>query len=207
MAGAIGIVTTLLMRERYQIERGRFLLRVLVVTTMLLVTSLAAALSLASRSAEVRYLQLDHAGSFTNYTPLDQANAADDEIIAWAKDAVLTAYRVDFVNFRSQLQMSELNMTHAGWIAFRDALIESANIRAIQAQKLTASPKLTGEPVLLKKGPFNGRFAWKIEMPLSVRYASSRATMTQDINVTVVVVRHPEYLNPSGLAIAQIIGR
>ncbi len=207
MTDGLQIVTTILVRDRYRTERNYFLVRILILVGLLTLASFEVTSTLALRPSETRYIPVERDSSYTQYVPLDQANADDADVLAWAQRAVEVAYRIDFANYRLQLQRTQLNMTQGGWENFRDALIDSANIKAIKDQKLVSTPRVTGAPELVKKGPFNGRYAWKVMMPIHVAYASSKVVMTQDLMVTVVVVRCPEYLNPAGLAIAQIIGR
>lgn len=203
----VEMVATTLVRERYVSDRHHFLLRVLAAVFLLALLSLTATVRLLDRGEVSLYIPIEKDGTFTRYQPLTKPNESDAAVSDWTADAVLSAYRFDFLNYRTQLQKTQLNMTLAGWENFRDALIESANIKTIKQMMLVSTPSLLGAPQLVKKGVFNGRYAWKFIVPVHVDYSSSEQKMSQNLEVTVVVVRHPEYLNPAGLAIAQIIAK
>ena len=204
---AVEAVATILVRDRYVLDRHHFLLRVMAAVFLLVTLSVTATVHLVSRGEVSLYIPIEKDDTFTRYKPLDMPNESDDAVANWATDAVLSAYRFDFLNYRTQLQKTQLNMTLAGWQNFRDALIQSANIKTIKQMMLVSTPTLRGAPTLVKKGVFNGRYAWKFIVPIHVDYRSSDQTMSQNLEVTVVVVRHPEYLNPAGLAMAQIIAK
>lgn len=204
---AVEIVATTFVRERYVMDRHHFLIRVLAAVFLLTALSVTATVRLMNRGEVSLYIPIEKDDTFTRYKPLNMPNESDAAVANWVADAVLSAYRFDFLNYRTQLQKTQLDMTLAGWENFRDALIQSANIKTIKQMMLVSTPKLRGAPSLVKKGVFNGRYAWKFIVPIHVDYQSSEQTMSQNLDVTVVVVRHPEYLNPAGLAMAQIIAK
>ncbi len=65
----------------------------------------------------------------------------------------------------------------------------------------------TSAPVLINQGLVQGRYAWKLSMPLLVTYQSSERTVPQNLMVEIVVVRQPETEHPRGLGIAQLIAQ
>jgi intracellular multiplication protein IcmL len=67
----------------------------------------------------------------------------------------------------------------------------------------TAVP--TGPATIIKRGDFNGRYAWRVRFSLLVIYQSSQMRTNQELVIEAMVIRQPEFVNLSGLGMRQII--
>ena len=70
---------------------------------------------------------------------------------------------------------------------------------------MVASSVATGAPVILDQGVINGRYAWKVQMPLLVTYQSSTEQIQQSLIITMVVSRVPTVDMPRGIAIVSFV--
>ena len=95
--------------------------------------------------------------------------------------------------------------TSDGWNQFITALSESNNLDAVKTKKLVVSAVATAAPVILQKGLLNGRYAWRIQMPILVTYQSASEFSQQNLNVTMLVTRVDTLNSPRGIGIAQFI--
>ena len=95
--------------------------------------------------------------------------------------------------------------TAEGWDQFINALASSNNLEAVKAKKLVVSAVATSAPVILQKGILNGRYAWRIQMPMLVTYQSASEFSQQHMTVTMLVSRVDTLNSPRGIGIAQFV--
>lgn len=154
---------------------------------------------------EPRYFATSINGRITPLVALNAPNQSDSAILQWANQAAIAAFSYNFVNYRSELVAASGFFTAEGWDQFISALSASNNLDAIKAKKLVVSAVATSAPVILQKGLLNGRYAWRIQMPILVTYQSASEFSQQNLNVTMLVTRVDTLNSPRGIGIAQFV--
>lgn len=202
---AASIIETILIRDSFQRLRSVYLKRLIGLTAGLLLLSLVGTWLLLTREPIYRYVMTDHAGGLVDLVPMHLPKHDEDFVAKWAVAAVTKAYSFDFVNARSQLQQARADMTVAGWHFFEEALRASGNYQAIISNKYAATAVPLAPPRITRSGLYSGRYAWNVEFPLLVTYQSSVRRTNQELKITALVIRQPEYLQPDGLGLRQII--
>ena len=152
-----------------------------------------------------KYFATSINGRITPLFPLNEPNQSDPAVLQWANQAAIAAFSYNFVNYQSELQASSGFFTAEGWDQFLSALQDSNNLDAVKAKKLIVSAVATRAPVILQKGILNGRFAWRVQMPLLVTYQSA-SEFTQQNNVVTMLISRVSTLNsPRGIGISQFV--
>lgn len=154
---------------------------------------------------EPRYFATSINGRITPLVALNAPNQSDSAILQWANQAAIATFSYNFVNYRSELVAASGFFTAEGWDQFISALAASNNLEAIKAKKLVVSAVATSAPVILQKGVLNGRYAWRIQMPILVTYQSASEFSQQNLNVTMLVTRVDTLNSPRGIGIAQFV--
>lgn len=144
-------------------------------------------------------------GRITPLVPLNAPNQSDSAVLQWANQAAIAAFSYNFVNYRSELQAASGFFTAQGWDQFLSALQDSNNLDAVKVKKLVVSAVATSAPIFLQKGVLNGRYAWRIQMPLLVTYQSASEFSQQNLTVTMLVTRVDTLNSPRGIGISQFI--
>lgn len=152
-----------------------------------------------------QYFATSADGRIVPLYPLSEPMVAPTQLLQWASRAAIAAYTYNFVDYRNALQRVQNNFTPDGWKYFEDALKGARTLEAVLAKKLVVSAVATAAPVILDQGVINGRYAWKVQMPLLVTYQSASEQTQQPIVVTMVVSRVPTVNMPRGIAIASFI--
>lgn len=152
-----------------------------------------------------KYFATSINGRITPLFALNAPNTSDNAVVQWASEAASASYSYNFVNWRSELEAASSFFTAEGWSQFTTALLDSNNLEAVKAKKLVVSAVVTGAPVILQKGLLNGRYSWRIQMPLLVTYQSASELSQQSLNVTMLVTRVDTLNSPKGVGIAQFI--
>jgi len=154
---------------------------------------------------EPQYFATSVDGRVIPLYPLSEPMMAPTELLQWASRVAVAAYSYNFVNYRDALQSVQNNFTPDGWKYFEDALKGARNLESVIAKKLVVSAVATAAPVILDQGVINGRYAWKVQMPLLVTYQSASEQTQQPVVVTIVVSRVPTVNMPRGIAIASFV--
>ena len=144
-------------------------------------------------------------GRITPLFPLDEPNQSDSAVLQWANQAATAAFTYNFVNYRTELQASSGFFTAEGWDQFLNALKDSNNLDAVKAKKLIVSAVATRAPVILQKGLLNGRYSWRVQMPILVTYQSASEFSQQNNVVTMLITRVSTLNSPRGIGIAQFV--
>jgi intracellular multiplication protein IcmL len=200
-------VATVLAREAYTRERHYLLIRVILGLLAALVVMSAALLFMATRPPQNHYFATDRDGRIMPLVPIDRPISSQTDLTNWVANSVAAAYTFDFANWRNELGAAQSNFTRAGWKGFQAALKDSGLLQTVMDSKYVTTAVPKSAPVLLDSGIIEGRYAWKLQMPLLVTFQSSEKTVSQDLMVNVIVVRQPETEQPRGLGIAQLIAQ
>ncbi len=154
---------------------------------------------------EPRYFATSINGRITPLFPLNEPNQSDSAVLQWANQAAIAAFSYNFVNYRDELQASSGFFTAQGWDQFLGALQASNNLDAVKAKKLVVSAVATRAPIILQKGMLNGRYSWRIQMPILVTYQSASEFTQQNNVVTMLITRISTLNSPRGIGIDQFV--
>ena len=152
-----------------------------------------------------KYFATSINGRITPLFALNEPNQSDSAVLQWANQAAIAAFTYNFVNYHSELQASSGFFTSDGWTQFLDALEQSNNLDAVKAKKLIVSAVATRAPIILQKGMLNGRYAWRVQMPILVTYQSASEFSQQNSVVTMLITRVSTLNSPRGIGIAQFV--
>ncbi|NDV52909.1 type IVB secretion system apparatus protein IcmL/DotI [Salipiger sp. PrR003] len=200
-------MATRLLRDTMVREKVYLQNKLLLVVCLVLALSVVANVFLGLRKQEVRYFATDSNGGILPLTALDQPVQSNNQVLSWATEAITRAYTYDFANYRQQFQESQSAFTTEGWRGFLTALEESQTLQRVKANQYVTTAAPRAAPVVVAEGYLNGRYAWKIELPMLVTYQGPKSKPTQDLVVQAVIVRRSVLENPKGIGIAQIIAQ
>ncbi len=155
---------------------------------------------------EDRYFATTEDGRLIPMVALHEPNLSNPALMSWVAQASTEVMTFGFNDYRRRLQESSRNFTRRGWESFTQALQKSRIIEMVEAnqQVVTAAP--AGAPILESEGLVAGRYQWIIQLPLVLTYQSGARTKSDNLLVTVVVVRVPRLESSNGVGIEQWIG-
>lgn len=153
-----------------------------------------------------QYFATSADGRITPLYALDQPVVNQGELVQWASQAAVAAYTYNFVNWRDSLQQASQFFTPEGWNQFQQGLKATRNLDTVIAKKLVVTAVPTGAPVIADQGILNGRYAWRVQIPLLVTYEGAGGErIQQSILVNLVIMRVSTLDTPKGIAIAQFV--
>jgi intracellular multiplication protein IcmL len=147
-------------------------------------------------------------GRFTRILPMSEPHLDDASLSNWVRDCVTETNTYDFVNYQKQLMVAKGCYTDSGWEQFEAALAKAGTLDTVKKERLVASAVVTGAPVVLQQGMFNGAYAWQMQLPMTVTYqggSSGQGVYNQNVLLKILVVNVPSYVSKEAVGIAQYI--
>lgn len=147
-------------------------------------------------------------GQIVPMVPVSSPYIKPGDLNQWVARAVTESYMLDFQNFRTRLAENAKYFTPEGFEDYTNSLQKSGRMKMIQEGWFVGSAVPTDAPVIVNEGAVNGRYMWRLRMPVTVSYSSKTHTVPpQKLILTIVVVRVDTRQNPYGVGISQIVER
>ncbi len=154
-----------------------------------------------------RYFATSINGRITPLFPLDKANQNISAVSQWANEAVQAAFTYNFINYKQELKAASGYFTNEGWNQFIQFLTDTGNLEVVRQQKLIVSAQATRAPMILRKGPQGGKYAWRLEIPIQVTYQNASFIRQTQMTVKLLITRVSSLNSVRGIGIAQFIIR
>lgn len=198
-------LTAVTLRNTFYRDGQRKVILVLLLSIIVNFLMISLLIYLVTHPPIPKYFATTIKGRITPMFAMDEPNQSDSAVLQWTNQAAIAAFTYNFVNYRTELQASSDFFTSSGWTQFLKALEDSNNLDAVKAKKLIVSAVATSAPIILQKGLLNGRYSWRIQMPLLVTYQSASEFSQQRNVVTILVTRISTLNSPRGIGIAQFV--
>jgi intracellular multiplication protein IcmL len=154
---------------------------------------------------EPKYFATTVDGRIMPLFSLSEPMLSPGELLHWSHRAAIEAYTYNFVSYRDAMQRLQNQFTPKGWRYYEDALRTARTLEMVIAKKLVVSAVATGTPVILDRAVINGRYSWKVQIPLLVTYQSPNEQTQQPMIVTMIISRVPTVDMPKGIAIVSFV--
>ena len=151
------------------------------------------------------YFAATNDGRILPLVPLSRPAMEDRSVMSWATNVAISAYSYDFVNWRKALSSLSPDFTKEGFASFIGSLKASGNLKLVSDNRMVASAVPSEAGVIIAKGLLKGVYVWKIQVPILVTYQAARSSVSQNLLVTLMVVRRSVLSHPKGLAVAQFL--
>lgn len=198
-------LTVVALRNKFYKDSQRKVILALLIAIVVNVVLASLVVYMITHPPAPKYFATSINGRITPLFPLDEPNQSDSAVLQWANQAAIAAFTYNFVNYRDELQASSGFFTAEGWDQFLGALEQSNNLDAVKAKKLVVSAVATRAPIILQKGVLNGRYSWRVQMPILVTYQSASEFTQQNNLVTMLITRVSTLNSPRGIGISQFV--
>lgn len=205
-APPIGQLGAVVVRNEFYRDGYRTMLRVVMMLVLIIAAQIAVMVYVVKTNRmEYRYFATTEDGRLIPMAPLNEPNLSAPALMSWVAQSSTEVMTFGFNDYRRRLQEASRNFTRRGWESFSSALQRARIIETVEAnqQVVTATP--TGAPVIQSEGIVQGRYQWVVQVPLALTYQSGARTRTDNLLVTLVIVRVPRLESPNGVGIEQWI--
>lgn len=194
---------TVRLRNNFYRDNYRRLVGMLLLMIIINIGLLGGIVYLVTHRPTPQYFATSADGRIIPLHPLSDPVVTDAELLQWVNEAIISAYSFNFINYRKELQDAAQYFTPEGWAQYQAGLRASRNLETVIAKKMVVSAVATGAPQITDRGILNGRYAWRIRMPILATFQSGTEKIQQPLTVNVLVVRVSTLDVPKGIAIAQ----
>lgn len=191
------------LRNNFYRDNYRRLVGILLIMILVNLALIGGIVYLLTHRPSPQYFATNADGRITPLFPLSQPVTTPAELLQWSNQAIIDTYTYNFVNYRKELQDAAQYFTPEGWNQFQAGLKASRNLETVLAKKFVVTATATGAPTITDQGILNGRYAWRIRMPILVTYENSTERLQQPVTANILVVRVSNLDTPKGIAIAQ----
>lgn len=169
---------------------------------------------LTSHRPPPRYFATNAAGGLIPLTPLNQPSISDIALQNWATRAAVAAFTFNYVQLNQQLETAkDTYFTDTGGTAFVNALINSGNLDAVTTGKFIVTSQPTGAPEIITRGemnqgPYKGRYAWVVKIPLQLNYESVLENIASKryVDLQMTIVRTSSLVENAATSVDSLLG-
>lgn len=161
-----------------------------------------------SVSSEMAYLQslTYKQQSPIDYIPLEKAYYDLNAVSQWVMGFVMQAYNLNNQNFKSVfVKMAEEYLSLVGWNSFfLDLFSMERNMNSLLNTDWQMSARFNGNIQATETYAVEGRFAWRIVIPLQIDYRVGNKIERRNVSLRLLVSRVSSMINKHGIAILKI---
>ncbi|MEZ5813778.1 MAG: DotI/IcmL/TraM family protein [Alphaproteobacteria bacterium] len=154
---------------------------------------------------ENRYFATTEDGRLFQMQPLDRPGITQAALISWVSEAVIDTMTFGFHDYRMRMQDNSRYFTRKGWESFTTALQNARIIEMVAANQQVVSAAVNAAPVVVSEGVVEQNYQWTVQVPFVVTYQSGARLRSDNLLVTLVIVRSSRLENDKGIAIQQWI--
>lgn len=205
-APQLGHLGAVVVRNEFYRDGYRTMLRVVMMLVMVIAAQIAVMVYVVKTNRmEYRYFATTEDGRLIPMAPLNEPNLSSPALMSWVAQSATEVMTFGFNDYRRRLQEASRNFTRRGWESFSTALQRARIIETVEVnmQVVTATP--TGAPVIQSEGVVQGRYQWVVQLPMALTYQAGSKTRTDNLLVTLVIVRVPRLESSNGVGIEQWI--
>lgn len=188
----------------------RRLLGLVVIATLLLASTIIVAVSISLRKTPPQYIQVLEDSRLLPVSSLAKPNMDEAGISGFALQAIKALNTYDYLNWKDQLNNTQIYFTPDGWGKYKEELQRVGTIRAVEERRQIVTYRPNGAVRVVNEGVGpDGLYTWDVEVPSIVSYVahlqqvgSSTGSNRQEINIRLRIKRIPSTLSPSGVAIS-----
>jgi intracellular multiplication protein IcmL len=158
-----------------------------------------------SKPSPIQFVTADNEWRIVAPVSLDRPYLASADVLQWVSDALPAMFAYDFLNYDKRLKESQHYFTENGWNTFLDIINNYVNRETVDNIKLFVNASPNGAPVVLNQGILEKRYAWWVQMPLTLSYVSITGSRSEEVKIQALVVRVPLLNNLDGISIENII--
>ena len=137
--------------------------------------------------------------------PLEKPYLSSPDMLQWVNDALQRSFVFDFYHYNDQLKNAAHFFTPNGWKVFLDQLNNYVNYNNVQTNKMFVNAVPSGAPSIITEGLLSGRYAWWVEMPITISYFGIHRFSSRALTLQILVVRVSTLNNLAGVGIDNVI--
>lgn len=137
--------------------------------------------------------------------PVNQPYPLTPDMLQWMTRVFNEIFVLDFVRYQKQVIDYSRYFTDEGLTIYKNQLNNFANYNNIQTNHLFVTATPTAAPTIINQGLLAGRYAWWVQVPITINFYGFQTSSSKQITFQVLVVRVPTLNNIAGVAIDNLV--
>jgi len=197
-------VQTVVTRNKFYREGYQTLLKIAVAQgVVVLVLAALVVYKMFIEPTPVRYFATFDDGKIINMTSLSDPTLSDAAVLSWTSQSAADVMTFSFLDYQRRLQNSANYFTSVGWDGFMKAIQDSRYLEGVKENQQIVTAVPFQAPVIVQRGQTDGRYFWRIQLPMVVTFTSGEKKGTKRQLLNLMIVRVSPLQNPAGLGIEQ----
>ena len=192
-------------------KKNIYMSRSLIAVSGALMLSIVLNIIQVATPAKRTYFATTPTGALIPIVPLSAPIMDQSALNNWTVNAVTKAFTLTFNNWKANIQAAQQDFTPNGAESYRAGLEKYHILSLITSENCNLSAVVTGAPVITSPAGAKdnrGRAYWIVEFPMTWTYSTGgpqSSTTSNNVIAKVIVVREPQTVAASGLAIDQLL--
>lgn len=144
-------------------------------------------------------------GEVVSMHSLSEPVITNDFIVQWSALTTRQIFNLDFSRYEQELDKVKNNFSQAGWVKLMSALNTSGLLKNLVDNRLIVSSVISKSPVILASMIVNGRFTWRVQMELLIKFTSASEVTHESLIVTMDIQRMPTLDVAQGIQITNFV--
>jgi len=201
-------LNSVIVRNEFYRDGYRTLLKIAIIQALIIVgLILAMYYVIQVNQPKDRYFATTSDGRLVPMVALNEPNLSTPALMSWAAQSATEVMTFGYHDYRRRLQEASRNFTRIGWASFTTALETSRIMEMVEANQYVVNAAPTSAPVLLEEGVVQGRYQWRIEVPIVVTYQAGAQKRADSYILTLLIVRVSKLESPNGVGIEQWVAQ
>lgn len=133
--------------------------------------------------------------------PLDQPGIENNVLLTSVVESMNMAHTFNFMNYEGRMEKVKSYFTREGYEDYLEALIKMGLLKVMVQNKLVVFAMPLEVPQILKEGPFDNRYLWKVKAPMRFNYRNVQTQSDQQFDLVLLLVRVPTSESSLGFSI------
>lgn len=134
--------------------------------------------------------------------PLDKEGITTAALLNWVNEFVMKAFSFNYSNIDKQKSKLEPYFTDQAMQIYNNLLVTDEEFLNMIPNKFVVSVVPKQAPEILVGKAFQDRYAWQIELPVTIVFSNAALRATQDITFDFLIWRVPETESELGVMVA-----
>lgn len=153
------------------------------------------------RSPETVYFKATDAGQLIQDVPLDKPNLPLNLLLNWVAENTMTMNTFNYIDYAGIIENAHEYFTTDGYDSYLAALRTNGILEQVLNKKFVLRAVPSSAPQVTKEGILANFYLWKIKIPMLFRYRNFDTDITDDVEITLLIVRVPTTEAPFGIRI------
>jgi hypothetical protein len=134
-------------------------------------------------------------------TSLENPFLSPSAVLNWSVEAMRISYSFNYRSINNHLSKIFAYFDQRGIARFFEEINANNSMKQVKPDQLIVSVQIKEAPQIVNEGKIEGRYIWRVALPIEIHYKNAVILRRQEVNVDLYIWRVPETEAPIGIKI------